>query len=674
MNGPPSSALGVLHGTPKAGSVAEISAASAYANDVVLDTGRYAKGVARAATRLSECQSLGVTKITAKLDGTLAVGAVQLEQSAGDAKRALNSYAAEVDRIHSKADLLVQEVNDALVQIRLAMSEIDSIAHVIQYGREHSWRNAPPGVMPEPEPVGAESVSDAERQAAVRTLQSLYEYSWLLGCTRWRHGLQAVSHAERAWEVLIEEREAAERRLVATLGHTGIGELIRFAEASGRPRKLAVSIGIAGELWGSSLGVPGLSRSHELLIKLIGAESGAHIWTDPPPPEQVAAAWSGSLSENERQRLIAEAPWVIGNLPGIPFRDRDAANRNLISIYGSLRGLLSVRSVRALDELIRIIGIDEDPPVQVVALDLGRDVPAVAVGYGGLDTAASVTWQAPGMENDADQALVGWDRASRNLYWEQASLGTESNAVIAFLGYDTPDLVDSIAVNDSLNVGEEGVLSANLARQGATRFAAELDGTWATRNTPLGVAPGFIAAGSPHISVVAHSYGTTMAANALTLVRHPVGSLTMAGSAGIDEGWVASLKQLNVAGSEHGVPAIYASHASDDGLAPVGVTFSGRANPNPNLNYELVSNYGGALHYSSDGYTAPNGDVFKRTDGHSALGAEDDGFAHLVKHGVGFEASLGHGYWDEATQSLRNMAATSIGRPDKVVGGIFATP
>ncbi|MFC7764713.1 alpha/beta hydrolase [Leucobacter soli] len=140
---------------------------------------------------------------------------------------------------------------------------------------------------------------------------------------------------------------------------------------------------------------------------------------------------------------------MIGNLPGIPFAARDSANRRMLDFYDAHPSVLGDRGRVALRELQLIRDQGGDPQVSVVALDLTGSVPKVAVGYGDLDLADHLTWQVPGMESDADKALRTWDRASRNLYEEQQDLLERRNrgglaGLVAFLSYDTPDLVDSL--------------------------------------------------------------------------------------------------------------------------------------------------------------------------------------------------------------------------------------
>jgi pimeloyl-ACP methyl ester carboxylesterase len=222
------------------------------------------------------------------------------------------------------------------------------------------------------------------------------------------------------------------------------------------------------------------------------------------------------------------------------------------------------------------------------------------------------------------------------------------------LGYDTPDLMS--------------VSTPALAQDGAWRFATELDGTHAARAEKL-----------PYVGVVAHSYGTTMAADALTHTKYAVDSFTMLGSAGIDTDTVNSLADLHVKNSD-GAPAIYTTAAQLDFLAPFGSAMGGRAEPNPEaaqspgawaaptvgwLNPPKAM--GGAQSFSSEGATLPNGEVLKQTKGHSPLG-EDIGPNTL--NGI---APEGYGYLDQETEALRNAAYTTVGQPGNVVGGLKPT-
>ncbi|MBK0420398.1 hypothetical protein JD276_15320 [Leucobacter sp. CSA1] len=428
-----------------------------------------------------------------------------------------------------------------------------------------------------------------------------------------------------------------------SLDETSVGRLIEVSDGSRHGIRLSVAQGIAGELRGVSSAWAG-ARHHPLLQQLLGSASGELVWTTPPDADLVAAAWSG-LSDEERATLIREVPWVIGNLPGLPYSVRDEANRRTFEFYSVHREELSADCQVALQELRRILDTDSGkPPIQLVALHLDGMVPLVAVGYGDLDAAEHVTWEVPGMNNDAHQALAGWDTASRNLYAQQVALlrasadSAEEVGLVAFLGYDTPNAVT--------------VLGPGAARAGAERLAAELDGAHAARSSdgPL-----------PHLGVLAHSYGTPVAANALLLATHPARSFTMIGSAGLDGGRLSDLSELRVGRDRAGRPKIYTAMAEGDLLAPLGSQLSGRLQPNPEAAGSAALSIGGAYAFSVEGTGA-----LKATDGHSIIGRGERGAG-------GTNASAGHGYLDRGTHSLHNAAAISVDRLDLVEGDLVQT-
>jgi hypothetical protein len=167
--------------------------------------------------------------------------------------------------------------------------------------------------------------------------------------------------------------------------------------------------------------------------------------------------------------------------------------------------------------------------------------------------------------------------------------------------------------------------------------------------------------------VLAHSYGTTVVTIALTQVLHPVDTLTMLGSAGLDTKEVVTLDDLNVREISPGQKAIYTTQAAGDQLAPLGAGAAGRGQPNPDATdpfglHRLSPVYGGALSFSVEGDLARG---LAPTDGHSMIGEGED-------RGLwGMSASTGHGYVDQGTQSLDTIAKITTGRIDHELGASF---
>ncbi|QBE48550.1 alpha/beta hydrolase [Leucobacter triazinivorans] len=654
----PGNGSALLEGTPVFGSVEEINAAGEFVQDVATDAMRYTVDVRNAQMALGSSSSAGVTKIRAKLDERLLPGAAAVYRSAGNAKRAFDSYASEVDRVHADAGKVVRDVNDALATIRTQAAQIEEIASLIRVPAPYAWNVGAPGALPQPQ-LGyrARDLDADERALAVEHLRGVHEWQWTLAASLWRHAIEDIDSAKARWANLIEDRRDAEGRLVKALGDTTIGQLIGVSGDDLASRRFTIATGISGELWGAGDEAPEIAKSHPLLKKLLGSESGEHVWNAPPDPAEVAARWERA-SAGERQRLIDEAPWVIGNLPGLPFSVRDEANRKMVEFYQQHPQLLTPEQLKLMAGIRNIIKLEEsqrvpNPPIQIVALDMSGEVPKAAVSYGNLDAATHTTWQVPGMNSDAHLALEGWDEASRNLYDAQNDVEgfSGSNAVVAWLGYDTPDHPLS---------GDFGVLDSKSAGAGATRFAAELDGAHAARGAGRN--------GLPAVSVLAHSYGTTVATIALTQLEHAVDSLTMLGSAGLDTEQVPDYGVLNVKETAAGQKAIYTTHASADQLAPFGAGASGRGQPNPDAVapfgvHRFSAVYAGGLSFSSEGDPVQN---LKRTDGHSTIGSgENPGMA-------GMSASEGHGYLDPQTQSLASVAQITTDRISDGLAQSFA--
>ncbi|WP_053354130.1 alpha/beta hydrolase [Leucobacter musarum] len=641
----------VLDGTPIVGAPEEAAALGRYASAIADGANRYGLSVRQAHVALSTAQSKSLDQLSAKLAGRLIPGSNAMRESAEHGRRACSTYASEIDRIHSAARGVRSTVAESLDTIRRCAHDIGDIASAIRISARYAWDEGAPGAMPTPVlGPNADALSADQREAAVQSLSSMYAQQWLLAAAEWRSSIESIRDAARRWRDLIEERSAIEKSFAGALGATTLGQLISVGGAGSSRQIDAISAAVAGEYRGVAATEAAVRTAHPLLAQLLGTESGSLIWDAPANSADVAQRWA-AMSEADKNRLIAEVPWVIGNLPGLPYGVRDATNRKLVEFYREHSSMLSPDQLRLVADVSRILDDEAEqikdrgsarPPIQMVAFDMSTSVPRAAVGYGDLDTADVATWEVPGMNSDASMALESWDQSSRNLYRKQGEeLGGDApRAVVAWLGYDTPDGVDTFQV-----------LLPEVARQGAARLALELDGMPDARVTQ--------GSGMPVISVVAHSYGTTVSSIALTLVKYPVDSFIMLGSAGLDTATVRTLDDLNVQEITPGQRAIYTTHASQDELAPAGAGLAGRGQPNPDARapwllpvHTASPVYDGALSFSSEGDEKRN---LLPTDGHSTIGSGDRrGF-------FGVSASRDHGYMDLQTESLANVAEISTG-------------
>ena len=389
-----------------------------------------------------------------------------------------------------------------------------------------------------------------------------------------------------------------------------------------------------------------LSAQQLLALMTEDPELAQSLWDNPPDAAAVATWWKG-LTKTEQDRLIQDSPTIIGNLNGVPYAQRNLANQDALAEAEKDPNLTDAqKSTVAEVEKALSQGGKGSAPRSLVDFNLGANPPLAAVAIGNVDTADDVTVAVPGMGNYASSSMATWTTAAQNLYNQQQMYVDpgHSHAVIAWIGYQTPPLDVSVVgglANDRTGVAPDSVMANNLAQQGAPRLASELDGI---RDTRVGED-----ATIPRVAVVAHSYGTTTAAYALTQTKYDVSSVDFVASAGIDQKVVPNASYLHVVTS-NGHEQVYATQSSADDVATLGRLGSGRADPE-NGSF-------GAMTYGSDGsgsYTA--------VEGHDAIGS---GLAFPL-----VSAGGGHGYFDTGTESLQNMAVASTGSGSLVVA---ATP
>ncbi|WP_052492539.1 alpha/beta hydrolase [Leucobacter komagatae] len=627
----------ILQGTPKAGSGDSVRAAARFVEDARQDAVSFSAATVAAQASLKQLESEAVARVEVKLGQSVLPGAAALETSAKRAGMALNRYAGEIESIHARADRLRSRTTACIDGITSAMADIEDICAAILAPFRYPWDSPPTPAMPEPQLRPADAPpSPPEREVIVRLMRDSHEARWRNTALRWQSDVEDIRAAVLAWGDLIEERREAENTLVGSLRDTPLGQLITLGAGIPGGRKRAIAVGLTGELGGVTRVVDALSVEHPLLSRIFPTNDGSGVWDTPPSPEKVEQWW-GALSAAEQETLTQTVPYVIGNLPGLPAWARDRANRLSVEFYRANPQLLSPEQLKLVAEVQRIFDLEEsqrrpEPPVQLLSFSLSENVPMAAVGYGDLDTASHTTFQVGGMGNDAPDGLPTWDTASRNLFDAKAAsldLGRgQAPGVVAWLGYDAPDALPSL-----------GVLGSAAAAQGAGRLTSELDGLVIARQA--GGEP-------PLLSVVAHSYGTTVASIALTKTTHPVDSFVMLGSAGIDVEAVPGLERLNVRTLPEGQKAIYATNASADRIAPSGAGLAERAVPTADDRSLLGLGarspvYGGAIVFPSDGDPARG---LKETDGHAAIG--DKRAPGLW----GAATSVGHGYFDRNTQSL----------------------
>lgn len=220
----------------------------------------------------------------------------------------------------------------------------------------------------------------------------------------------------------------------------------------------------------------------------------------------------------------------------------------LCAIRGHLRGTHR----QALDgtaHALRRSSMDSAIPSRhLLFLDLSAREPLAAIVVGDLDTASHVTFQLSGTGIRARNALWGSVREAGQLYLEQLRVGAPAPAVVAWLGYRTPNLASAL-----LNIA---------ARRGISRLAEDLS-TFARLRPDR-----------PHLAIEAHSYAASLAAQVLDAQSDfgaQAQALAMIGSAGIPRILSRTPDRLNVPNQN-----IYEAIAQGDYLARLGRALSGR--------------------------------------------------------------------------------------------------
>lgn len=209
--------------------------------------------------------------------------------------------------------------------------------------------------------------------------------------------------------------------------------------------------------------------------------------------------WWDSLSAEEQNRIIVERPDWVGNLDGVPGTARDLANRNRL---GTLRKdpNLTAEERGTLAEIDKALAAGDDR--QLLVVDFDGEHPKVALAIGNVDTAdhvsvyvpgtGSVTYDKPEAGNDLPTYVeqAEWLKTETELVLEKADKANETVATVAWLGYEPPDWFDEAA-------------SAHYADDNAPKLASFINGLDSSRDT------------DPHLTVLGHSYGSTLASEAL---------------------------------------------------------------------------------------------------------------------------------------------------------------
>jgi hypothetical protein len=397
----------------------------------------------------------------------------------------------------------------------------------------------------------------------------------------------------------------------------GAGSIGDAPASSGATRATAAS-GRAAAVFDSIQAVdpaalPGFLSAH--------ASDLDRLLVDPPAAADVSQLWR-LLDPARQAELVKAAPHVVGNLEGVPYAVRGAANRldlgrtissaehQLRTERGKAERVALKRQLTTLGNVKTALAKKDGVTRTLVSLDPSANARA-AIVVGDLSTARYVSVLVPGMYMSVGEQIESWSGVAQNLYDQEtgflkrlespAAKHTPGVAVVAWIGYQTPVLT---------NIG-----GLALAQQGADSLERTLIGIQSLR-----------ASDPPYLSVLAHSYGSTAALLALERGTVTVDALALMGSPGSD---AQSVKDLGVRG---------------------GNVFVGEASMDPIVNSAFFGSDPGSPSYGAK----PMG-----------VGGAVDPITHRTLTG-----SSGHNeYFTAGTECMRNLALIGIDRGDLVLGG-----
>ena len=305
------------------------------------------------------------------------------------------------------------------------------------------------------------------------------------------------------------------------------------------------------------------------------------------------STWWNSLTEDEKNKIIAEHPEAIGNLDGISMDARGKANEIRLQTertkaaeelaaaeaardkwdmnspeYAAAQqkvdnARLKVEDLEKIEELMHPYG---DPlasdglpesPYHLLYLDASGDGDVrAAISVGDVDTAENVTTLVPGISTTARKGLPGLVSNAEAL---RDAAGAENTAAVAWLGYDAPPGLGEIS--DDYKGHQWEYMNANRADEAAPALNSFHEGIHSWHQSQ---------GTDPHLTTVDHSYGSLTAGTAaLSTKTGVVDDMVLYGSPG---GRADDVHEYNVPEGH-----VYASANDDDVVAGKGTGWKNKA-------------------------------------------------------------------------------------------------
>ncbi len=429
-----------------------------------------------------------------------------------------------------------------------------------------------------------------------RAYERLHGVEAGLGGWRGPAAAQALPRIRRAVSTVSGLAAAVRQAADAVRGGlAGFAEVVRLAGGSPQsPAELAEVVAaatavdrrVAAAL--AAVAPPSLDR---------GFPMPASTWT----PAEVAAWWT-ALAPDQRRLAIADWPAVVGGLAGLPAAVRDAANRLQLSrLLRSLRAERDrmwaagfraappelrwvadrVRSRLAIAEAVARVLSRSAPLARLLTLDL-EGAGRVAIGLGDVDRARHVAVVVPGMGQDARHGIERTVANAERLRQQADRDSLAGTAVVAWVGYAAP--------------GWAQVPFPTRALAGGRGLATDLRALAAGRTADGG--------DRPHLTVIGHSYGSTVVGAAATTQRLIADDLVLLGSPGAMAEHVDQLSvprgRVFVGEAPYDLVADLGAFGADPGDVSFGATRI-RAVPGPEVSWRDRLSGGDHSHYFDSG-------------------------------------------------------------------------
>ncbi|MEV7868181.1 alpha/beta hydrolase [Streptomyces sp. NPDC088124] len=416
---------------------------------------------------------------------------------------------------------------------------------------------------------------------------------------------------------------------IAELLATAVGEAAeihsRYSEALSK-LKAADGLEVTARMWADAAKDIGAVR------KAAGDYADAKdIPKDKSPAEN--ADWWRQLPQEQRDEFATLYPASIGALDGLPAEVRDEANRTVLRTttadleleraalvsqkdrmghYDRYGYQKATRRIKAIDEDLKGLRSVQDhldtagqkdlPELYLLGVDTEKEGHAI-VSVGNPDTADNITTYVPGMNTDLEG--IGKDIVrAENFYLESSKHGAQGTkyASLMWLGYDAPQ-------------GPISVASENRANAGAPVLNDFLDGLQASHQGP-----------PANDTVIGHSYGSLVTGKMLAGDETPpADAVIFIGSPGVG---VDHARDLNLPPE-----AVWAGKAKNDLVAQL-----------PTRTFWDPRDWG------------------HRPFGTDPTSQEFGGNSFGVQDGNKLPPFSAHSlYWDEYSESLRNMGLIANG-------------